>query len=52
MQEVAQAFEFRDQFLDFGERGAGDALNQRVDVVDRRLVIRTASVPLTAGRRR
>ena len=34
MQQVAQAFEFGDQVFDFGERGSGDALDQRVDVVD------------------
>ena len=34
MQQVAQAFEFGDQVFDFRKRGAGDALDQRVDVVD------------------
>src|SRR4051794_4739215 len=34
MQQVAQALELRDQLLDFRKRSAGDALDQRVDVVD------------------
>src|SRR6476661_5304764 len=34
MQQVAQALELSDQILDLGERGAGDALDQRVDVGD------------------
>ena len=34
MQQVAQAFEFGNQVLDFRQRGSGDALDQRVDVVD------------------
>jgi len=37
MQQVAQALELGDQLLDFRKRGAGDALDQRVDIVDRRL---------------
>ena len=39
MQQVAQAFEFGNQVLDFRERGAGDALDQRVDVVDGGFVV-------------
>src|SRR5947199_4980813 len=35
MQQVAQAFQFRDEILDLSQRGSGDALDQRVDVVDR-----------------
>ena len=57
VQQVAQAFQFRDQFFDFRQRGAGDALDQRVDVVDggfagvdRRL--RAVSGLATCGRRR
>jgi len=34
MQQVAQAFQFANQVFDFRERGSGDALDQRVDVVD------------------
>ena len=34
MQQVAQAFQFGDQVFDFRQRGSGDALDQRVDVVD------------------
>ena len=40
MQEVAQAFEFGDQLLDFRKRGAGNALDQRIDVVDGGLGVR------------
>ena len=56
MQQVAQAFEFRDQLLDFRERGSGDALDQRVDVVDgglgARLERRGFRARAPAGRRR
>src|SRR6202035_422880 len=34
VQQVAQAFEFGDQVLDFRKRRSGDPLDQRVDVVD------------------
>src|SRR5207237_7314069 len=34
VKQVAQAFEFGNQLLDFRKRGAGDALDQRIDVVD------------------
>src|SRR5580693_10749445 len=34
MQQVAQALKLGDQVLDFRERCSGDALDQRVDVVD------------------
>ena len=34
MEQVAQALELGDQILDLGKRGAGDALDQRVDVGD------------------
>ena len=39
MQQVAQAFQFLNQLFDFRERGAGDALDQRVDVVDGRFAL-------------
>src|ERR1700676_822042 len=39
MQQVAQAFEFGNQVLDFRKRSAGDALDQRVDVIDGGFVI-------------
>ena len=34
VQQVAQAFQFGNQIVDFRERRSGDALDQRVDVVD------------------
>ena len=40
VQQVAQGFEFADQIFDFRERGSGDALDQRVDVVDGGLGVR------------
>src|SRR3981189_519471 len=40
MQQVAQALEFRNQIFDFRERGSGDALDQRVDVIDGGLGVR------------
>ena len=57
MQQVAQAFEFGNQVLDFRERGAGDALDQRVDVVDGGFVLGSSAVSALlsrpgAGRRR
>ncbi len=40
MQQVAQALEFGNQVFDFRERGSGDALDQRVDVIDGGLGVR------------
>ena len=52
MQQVAQALEFRDQLLDFRKRSAGDALDQRVDVVDGRFRLRIGRCRLRARNRR
>ena len=51
MQQVAQAFEFGDQVLDFRKRGSGDALDQRVDVVDGGLGARRRAARVSAARR-
>ena len=54
MQQVAQALELGNQIFDFGERGSGDALDQRVDVVDGGFGIglkRRVSAAGRAGRR-
>lgn len=49
VQQVAQAFELRNQLFNFRKRGPGDALDQRVDVVDGRLGVRFERSRFRAG---